>query len=67
MPAHKFKVAACFTLGGVTEPTRELLTKCARAANVDPHDIAELFSVHLQHGNARIIAQALKLALRAPA
>ena len=67
VPAHKFKVAACFTLGGVTEPTRELLTKCARAANVDPHDIAELFSVHLQHGNARIIAQALKLALRAPA
>jgi len=67
VPAGRFTVAACFSLGGVTDDTRKLLRACALAAGRKQHDIAEQFSVQLQTGNARIIAQALKGALRGPA
>ena len=61
-----FTVAACFTLGGVTNETRLLLSKSAKAAKVEVNDIAEQFSVQVQSGNARIVAEALKAALLAP-
>ena len=67
VPAGRFTVVACFSLGGVTDDTRTLLVKCALAAGIEVNEIAEHFSVQLQSGNARIIAEALKGALRVPA
>ena len=67
IPPNRFTVLACFTLGGVTEATRRFIVKCAGAAKLEDNDLAESFSVQLQHGNARILAQALRGALRAPA
>ena len=67
VPEGRFTVVACFSSGGMTGETRKLLADCAEVAKRDVQDVIEQFSVQLQTGNARIIAQALHGSLRAPA
>ena len=67
VPEGRFTVVACFSSGGMTDETRGLLADCAEVAKRNVLDVIEQFSVQLQTGNARIIAQALHGSLRAPA